>query len=395
MGCCTALELARRGIATTLVDAAAEPMQGASRWNEGKLHLGFLYAGDPTLATARKLVPGGVQFLPLLERLLGGSLRELVTGDDDLFLVHRSSVVSAEAFAQYADATIALLREHARTVRDEYPVSLRDAAVQRLTAPELAAITPSSDIVAGFRTPERSISTAAVADRIVAAIRNEPRIMLQLGTRVRGLRRGADDRLSIIGADGLASDPFDVVINAAWEGRPAIDASLDVHPPAPWSHRFRAAVFATLPDAPFESAVVCTGPFGDVKRYADGRVYLSYYHAGLLAEGHDLTPPYASAALDAAARTRVLEGTLDGLARWFPAIDRIRRHVSADDVHGGWVYAVGQGSLADAGSTLHRRDRFDLHADRGYISVDTAKYSIAPWLASRVAALVTTGDVPG
>jgi tRNA A58 N-methylase Trm61 len=60
---------------------------------------------------------------------------------------------------------------------------------------------------------------------------------------------------------------------------------------------------------------------------------------------------------------------------------------SADslEVHAGWVYAIGAGSLADRASELHRRDQFVLTEDRGYISVDTGKYSVAPWLAERVA----------
>jgi hypothetical protein len=49
------------------------------------------------------------------------------------------------------------------------------------------------------------------------------------------------------------------------------------------------------------------------------------------------------------------------------------------------VYAVGEGSLADRASTLHQRDRFGVVRDGGYISVDTAKYSLAPWIAARVA----------
>jgi len=44
MGSSTALFLARRGAAVTLFDAAPAPFSCASRWNEGKIHLGFLYS---------------------------------------------------------------------------------------------------------------------------------------------------------------------------------------------------------------------------------------------------------------------------------------------------------------------------------------------------------------
>jgi glycine/D-amino acid oxidase-like deaminating enzyme len=47
MGCCLALELAQRGRRVDLLDLAPAPMTGASLHNEGKLHLGFVYAKDP------------------------------------------------------------------------------------------------------------------------------------------------------------------------------------------------------------------------------------------------------------------------------------------------------------------------------------------------------------
>ena len=52
------------------------------------------------------------------------------------------------------------------------------------------------------------------------------------------------------------------------------------------------------------------------------------------------------------------------------------------------MFAIGQGSLADPASTLHQRDKFNMTIDGGYISVDTAKYSLAPWLAERVAHMI-------
>ena len=65
--CCkAALELCTAGRATHpgLLQRAAAPAHGASRWNEGKIHLGYLYAADPSPAT-RAAVDGGLVFGPL------------------------------------------------------------------------------------------------------------------------------------------------------------------------------------------------------------------------------------------------------------------------------------------------------------------------------------------
>ena len=52
-GCCAALELARRGHRVTLIEQDGVPMNRASLLNEGKIHLGLIYANDRTMETAR------------------------------------------------------------------------------------------------------------------------------------------------------------------------------------------------------------------------------------------------------------------------------------------------------------------------------------------------------
>ena len=393
LGVCTALELARRGRRVTLVEGADRILDGAGRWNEGKIHLGFLYAGDRDLATARRLIPGGLAFTEIVEHFVGRSLEAFATAADDVFLVHRNSIVDADAFASYARQTVDLVREAAGRSGARYLAKLESACVQQLSASELADVTTNGEVVAGFRVPERSVSTVPVADLLVTAVQNERRIEVRTGTWVDGVRRRGDGRFDIptTRQGGDALDGFDVVVNALWEGRLAVDASLGIAPPASWTHRFRAGVFAHVPANRLRAAVVCTGPFGDIKRYADDRVYLSWYDAGLLAHGEEIEPPRGAAALTRERRAKVLEETLASLSTFFPPVRQLSEAVTEGDVHGGWVYAVGKGSLADPASLLHRRDAFGIRADRGYVSVDTAKYSLAPWLALQVAEIVVSG----
>src|SRR5947207_5333082 len=94
LGTCTALELARRGRRSTLFEGASTLIQGASRWSEGKIHLGFVYAGDPTLRTTQRLIPGGLAFAGLVSRLVHCPLDPFITAEDEIFLVHRESIAS-------------------------------------------------------------------------------------------------------------------------------------------------------------------------------------------------------------------------------------------------------------------------------------------------------------
>ena len=79
LGSSVALFLARRGALVTLFDAKDRPFEGASRWNEGNIHLGYIYAADQTGSTARQLLPGALTFRSLAERLIGRSLQSATT----------------------------------------------------------------------------------------------------------------------------------------------------------------------------------------------------------------------------------------------------------------------------------------------------------------------------
>ena len=185
MGCCTALMLARRGCAVTLIDKAPAPISGASRWNEGKIHLGFLYAADPSGRTAEKLLPGGLGFRQLMEEMIGESIEPAITAESDIYLVHPESVVGAEAIGQYFHELDGRLAG-----QTGYLAPLTRATT--LTRAELEDV--SAAATAGFRVPERSVNTLWIADRLRDAIKAEPRIQSIVGTIVDALAPVEDSK---------------------------------------------------------------------------------------------------------------------------------------------------------------------------------------------------------
>ena len=383
MGSATALFAARHGADVVLYDRAPEPFTGASRWNEGKIHLGCLYAGDPSLRTAERILPGGLAFRPLVERLLGCKL-EMITDTEDTILVHRDSVVSPGAARAYFHSLAELIRSHPNA--GDYLVDASDARVRELSDAELGIIANPTHVTVGFAVPERSISTQWVADRFIEALAAEPGIELRMSTRVLGVH--SDDAslqgplwvATPVGTDG----PFDFIVNALWHGRPRIDATVGIGPGEEWSYRYRLALFITTRRRlQTPSAVVCTGPFGDVKNYNSREFYVSWYPAGLIASGEAVDPPQLRQ-LDASGREAIIDETFQQLGRLVPSVKNVREEAEEVRLEGGWVFAVGRGDLSDPDSTLHRRDRVGVTRTGSYFSVDTGKYSIAPWLALQV-----------
>jgi glycine/D-amino acid oxidase-like deaminating enzyme len=382
MGCSVAIQLARRGFDVTVIDRESAPMAAASRWNEGKIHLGYIYGADPTLATAQHLLTGGLLFEERLRELIGVDLDGHVTRDDDIYLVHRTSVVGPDALRAKFDAINALIRDHPDAAR--YLVDVSDARTDQIDADELGAMA-GPDIVAGFRVPERSVDTQWVADRLAAAVAAETGVTLRLGAPVVGV----EPRDSTTGAWRVRADDgdedFDLVVNALWNGRLPIDVTAGLTPEPPWTHRYRQCVFVrTRTECDVPSALVAVGPYGDVKNYNDRDFYVSWYPVGLVAEGAELelaAPPLPSGSDADAFIARVREA----LEPLMPRIGELFDDAESAVVHGGFVFARGAGALDDPRSGLHRRDRYGVQRLGSFHSVDTGKFSTAPWLARELA----------
>lgn len=383
MGSAVAIELARRGFDATLIDQEAAPVAATSRWNEGKIHLGYLYGGDPTLATARHIIPGGLRFAERARELIGDDLDGHTTTTDDVYLIHRDSVASPAQLRERFAAISELIREHPDAAR--YLVDVSDARATELGSDELHALS-GMDIVAGFRVPERSVDTRWFADRLAGAAASEPGVELRMGTRVTAAEpvEAVDGRWRVRGADGY-EEQYDLVVNALWGGRISVDVTAGLTPEPPWTHRYRWCVFVrTSRELDVPSAIVATGPFGDVKNYNGRDFYLSWYPIGLRAEsaGLELAAPPLPSGADADA---FVERVRAALQRVMPWTAEVFDDAESTIVHGGFVFARGAGALDDPGSGLHRRDRYGVARRGAYFSIDTGKFSTAPWLARALA----------
>ena len=112
-GCCVALELARRGVSVDLYDREDRCITQAGFRNEGKIHLGLVYANDPTFTTARVMVRGALEFGSAVRRWIERDLGDVCTPAPFDYVVHRDSMVSPETVAAHFATVDACLRETA------------------------------------------------------------------------------------------------------------------------------------------------------------------------------------------------------------------------------------------------------------------------------------------
>src|SRR5437762_10720226 len=88
-----ALELARRGTSVILIDRDAVALNRASLRNEGKIHLGLIYANDPSLETAALQLRAAVRFRRIVSSWTAGDSDWLTVSTPFYYLVAGDSLL--------------------------------------------------------------------------------------------------------------------------------------------------------------------------------------------------------------------------------------------------------------------------------------------------------------
>ncbi|MFZ4811638.1 MAG: FAD-dependent oxidoreductase [Ilumatobacteraceae bacterium] len=385
-GCVAALELAADGVDVVVLEAGASPMQGASRFNEGKVHLGYVFANDLSGRTSRLMAEGSRTFGSILDRHLPTKVRCLPVSRPFDYAVHPATMVDPAELArryEHIDAEIARIGVHAGT--DDYlgrPRVRRAAWLRADQWDERGLGAPCH--LAVFATEERAVEPFALADGVVDAVE---RSRIEVRCRV-GVDRvdKVDGRYWVTTAAGRMG-PFDAVINASWESRERLDRTMGMVSGGPWNYRFKyfLRVRKTGISSLLPTATWALGPFGDVVTYGDDIAYLSWYPAGRVAFASGDTAASLPARPDLDLARTLKAAILDGLAPLVPAVGSIDQERDDIEVGGGVIVGNGSTDIDDPGSALHRRDNIGVDSVGDYHSISTGKWTTAPLMGQRAA----------
>lgn len=383
-GSCIALALADSGARVTLYDLNTMPLSRAAVVNEGKIHLGYVYCGDTSLATARTLSQGAMLFAPLMRRYLGRS-PPYVRSTPFVYLVHRNSLKSVEDISDYLLACHAVVVKTAAShMGDYFGIKLRPP--RSMSPANCGAAFDPHLVLAAFETSEIAISPLLLADAVRLRIAADPNITLRMGRTVAAVE-DENTRLRVVsdGPEGHESEAYDHVVNALWDTRLKIDAGRNLHPSQQWLYRFKYGIRFRPPMGAslLPSLTIVSGPFGDIVSYGDGTVYLSWYPACLLGKSIELAPPEWPTEPEAKFRAKVVANSFSALAEIVPVLRDIDPNDLPDlAVKGGVIVAWGNTDIDDPKSKLHSRYRIGVTSEKRYHSVDPGKYTMAPYFAA-------------
>jgi glycine/D-amino acid oxidase-like deaminating enzyme len=379
-----ALELARRHRDVLLVEQDARPMNRASLRNEGKIHLGMVYAGDASGRTGQMQLHGALRFGQTLRRWIGARWDAVRLSTPFAYLVARDSLHdSAHLAAQYARLEAAYAEAMAADPDLDYLGARPGRLTEALPLDALAGRLDLDRLSAAFMTCERAVDTDDLALQVSHALLENPRVHLACGAQVVGLQahgRAWDVTLRLAGTGETRRVRADCVFNAAWDQRIGLDSLVGLAPAPGWVHRLKYRVIARIPAqaAEYPSATMVLGAYGDVV-IRNSTAYLSWYPSGMRGWSHDLRPPEdwndaMRAQVPDAQHVAIGEEIMRQTLAWYPALEGS----TPITVDAGAIFAYGVSDVDQPDSGLHDRTRVGVRRVGTFFSVDPGKLTTAP-----------------
>lgn len=399
-GCCAALALADAGLGVTLLEGNAALFNEESVANVGRIHLGFHYACDPSLATARHVQQGALAFEPLIRRWIGTDrAAELEWSRDYWCFIVGQSMVPFGDYLAYSEQLKSTFAESLSSSAFAEESTFDTGLYRRLEADELTRYADAGHAAGGIECAERSVDPRSLGTALSAAIAARPEIEVRTEHYVNAIDPAPGGwTVTFVGPDG---EPAAIraarVVNAAGISREWLDGNAGHPDTRPRNHRLKSIARIGLPAQLVGAPPLWfgMGNHGVVCGYGGDSGAMTYLPLTVLAESDDTAAPREWEQLSRyempVAAARELAGRMAaGLAAYIPAMadaDLRNAHVLLGEVE------CDAGSSDDPDSPAcgaHRRADSGVRIQaENYYSIEAGKLTMAPLHAHELAQLIT------
>ena len=295
VGVCAALELAQRGYHVDLYDENPQVLTRASYNNEGKIHLGLVYAKDASLKTAETMIRGAVHFTSRLARWIDVNSDRLIVSTPYYYAVHKETMTGVAELEQHYGRCKTLFDAACSSPGVWYLNGERTLVAEKLSRAEMEHVIDGDSFLAVFRTSERAVDPRGIAVLLREAVEANPRIRVIANAHVTSAAWDDSGQVRCcFRLDGEEyTEAYDQMASTLWHGRLAIDASLGLMPASGWIFRYKLGgrINSTAAPGAVPSLTIVLGPFGDIVNLGVGGVYFSWYPIGMIGTSRDLKPP--------------------------------------------------------------------------------------------------------
>jgi glycine/D-amino acid oxidase-like deaminating enzyme len=379
-GLTAALALAERGRRVTVLERQEAPFAAASLRNEGKIHLGFVYALDRSGTTVEAMVEGALTFSPLLERWCGPVAWKAAQSRPFIYAMLEGSLSGPDELENHYERVSREIDRRTGDLGSNYLGTDPREPVIHHAGPVPCLSDGWSET--WFETPERSADPRILAEAVVSAVSGSSLIEVETGCYVEDARRsGYGFELRIISREGRWILGCERVVNCTWEDRERLDGRVGVSRPDQCYRVKHQVLVSGIDPNDLVPLTFVQGPFGDVVPWPNGDVYISWY---------PVTRTYFGSRpeTDPAHDPTVGAGTLTALSEMIPGLEGASV-VRCAPCH---IVAEARTDIEDETSGLHRRRRAGIEGVDGWWSLSGGKLTNAPLASERCAMAITETD---
>jgi FAD dependent oxidoreductase len=384
-GICCALALSKQGISVQLIDKSPEPLLRSGLRNEGKIHLGFIYANDKSFKTASLMLRSALNFSPLVEKFIGRKIDwSPLRSRKFNYLILNSTMLSESEITSHYNC---LQEAYERTMEPEMHY-LGTRPYELWTDTKLHVPQLNNDVVQRcIPTAEYAINLDLFRELLLEEVAKRDNITFKGSYCIEEIVKkswGYQVKGTIAGKQAWKIDA-ETVVNCLWENRLYFDNMLGHAPARKWVYRLKHRILGipTPQIQALDSFTCVLGAFGDLVNYDNHHTYLSWYPECMTGWSSDITTPQEwEAACDGkipdTANKEWVAKALAGLDNIIPGL----KQFDVKSLDAGIIFSWGKTDIDDLDSELHKRFDIGIHASDGYYSIDTGKFTSAPYFAN-------------
>lgn len=375
-GSCIALALAHNGVASTIIDKSFAPMQEASLKNEGKIHLGFVYANDNDSDTRKLMLKGALSFAPLIERWCGKINWQSFVSDGFNYAIMPDSICTASEIEK-SYASLSNIIKDKRLNTNNYIGKELTYLWRKNTDLKASPFINKQHVENFYKTEEVSIDPRYFSKILQDKIRENKLINLELNTCVKSIEELSEYKLNCLCQGDRKEHYSDIIINCAWDDKERLDSFVNF-PKSETNYRVKHQILIKPKYAisMLEPVTMVQGPYGDLVPWKDGSIYISWYPIGRTY--FDKKPPKKVQNNEVAKKVAI--DSLNYMSNLFPAIKDSKILSSK----AGVILAKGSSDINKRESDLHKRNMIGIKKKNNWFSIDTGKYTTAPLFAEEI-----------
>ena len=390
-GICCALALSNLNFDVTIIDKTEEPLLRSGFRNEGKIHLGFVYANDNSFRTSSLMLRSAMQFAPLIECFFQRKINwePLRSRKFNYLILEKTLLPSQNILAHYEQLQreYQLLKDSSLHYIGRRPYDLwedKDLEIEELNRNNVSHCVPTEEV---------ALDLIAFRELLLKQLSTRSNITFIGHYKIEEIKKTYYG-YSVKGHNFLKekwSLDCGILINCLWENRLLFDEQLGIRTSRKWVYRLKHRILgkASPSIAALDSFTFVLGAFGDVVNYDNQLTYLSWYPECMSGWSSELTTPESwenacNGQIKLEDNKAWVEKALKELSYYFPGM----MDFEVLHIDGGIIFSWGKTDIMDMESELHERYKIGVHQEHDYFSIDTGKLTSAPLFAHNLKQLL-------